>query len=511
MTAKEHANKSSGTLSELQSLHKLALAITSASDLDSIINTILEEATALTHADHGSILLSKDETIPEERFTTLVRHGSKTHEPLIQKSCMMFAGWVLKNRKPLFENDILQDHRFKGLKLIGLPLKSVLAVPIQTKGEIIGVLVLHTQDEHNFTENDMRVLNIIASQSAPVLENARLLRQLKEENVHLRKEVERKYSFTEIVGRSPAMDKVFKLLEKIIPTDARVLIQGESGTGKELIARAIHYNGPRKNKRFVAIDCGALPENLLESELFGHVRGAFTGATESKKGLFQVADAGTIFLDEINNTSSTLQAKLLRVIQESEVRSVGSTKTEKVDVRIITAASKDLTESVREGAFREDLFFRLKVVTVKLPPLRDRREDILILAEHFLKKYTESLGKPIEGLSKETVHLLQQHPWPGNVRELENTIEHCVVLADPGTTRVDAELLPEELHSATAQPFMMPDWQNMRLDQAVEQLERLRVTEALKKYAGNRTKAAKSLGLSRRGLLNKIERYGLED
>lgn len=507
----ENLNKLNQSLRELQSLHRLALAVSSATELDSIINTILDEATKLTHAQHGSILISKDHTEAGGKFTTLVRHGTKTHETLIQKMCMMIAGWVLRSRQSLFENNILEDSRFKGLKLIGLPLKSVLAAPIQTKGEIIGVLILHNnEDEESFTDNDLRLVNIIASQSAPVLENARLIHQLKEENVHLQKEVERKYSFKEIVGRSPAMDKIFKLLEKIIPTDARVLIHGESGTGKELIARAIHYNGPRKDKRFVAIDCGALPENLLESELFGHVRGAFTGATESKKGLFHIADGGTLFLDEINNTSPALQAKLLRVIQENEIRAVGSTKTIKVDVRILCAASHDLADAVKDGSFREDLFFRLKVLTVKLPPLRERREDIPILASHFLNKYAKAHRKSLQGFTKEAMDLLRPYRWPGNVRELEYTIEHCVVLAEPDKRLVDPELLPEELQNAQSPFQIVSDQQNLALDAAVENLERTMVSDALKKHGGNRTKAAESLGLSRRGLLNKIERYGLD-
>ncbi len=497
------------SIRELQSLHKLALAISSATDLENIINTILNEATILTHARHGSILLSKDNT--EERFTTLVRHGTKTNESLVQKMCMMIAGWVLKNQESLFENNILQDTRFKGLQLLGLPIKSVLAVPIQTRGEIIGVLILHNNnDEEAFTENDLRLVNIIASQCAPVLENARLMHQLKEENRYLKKEVARKYSYDEIIGRSPAMEKVFQLLEKVIPTDARVLIEGESGTGKELIARAIHYNGPRKNKRFVAIDCGALPENLLESELFGHVKGAFTGATDSKKGLFHVADSGTLFLDEINNTSSSLQAKLLRVIQEGEIRPVGSTKTVPVNVRLICATSRDLSETVNQGSFREDLFFRLKVVTVNLPPLRERAEDIPILAHHFLNDYTKAQDKRLRGFTNEAVERLKQYDWPGNVRELENTVERCVVLAEPDKTVVDVDLLPEELRRPSAPLSGAMNWQNVPLTEAVKELERNMVAEALKKHSGNRTKAAESLGLSRRGLLNKIERYGLD-
>lgn len=505
---KDNLQKLNQSLQEVQALNQLALTISSTTDLDQIINTIIDQATGLTGARQGSILLTKDET--DNRFTTLIRVGKEQHEALIQKMCMVIAGWLLKNEKPLLVNDILIDDRFKGLGLLGYPVKAVLAVPIKARGEILGVLILHSKGvEKNFVENDLRLLNIIASQSAPVLQNASLLLKLKEENLHLKKEVARKYSFEEIVGRSETMEKVFKLLEKIIPTDVRVLINGESGTGKELIARAIHYNGSRKDKRFVAIDCGALPENLLESELFGHVKGSFTGATDNKKGLFQIADGGTLFLDEIDNTSPALQAKLLRAIQEGEIRQVGGTNLIKIDARIICAASQDLAEAVEEGRFRQDLFFRLKVITVKLPPLRERRQDIPILANHFLTVYAKSLRKAVQGFTKEASDYLNSYLWPGNVRELEHAVERCVVLAEQDNKTIDIELLPEEITSSPVKPGMalenQPD-----LSGAVENLERKMLATALKNFKGNRTKAAESLGLSRRGLLNKIERYQLE-
>ncbi|MFQ5708789.1 MAG: sigma 54-interacting transcriptional regulator [bacterium] len=496
------------SIHELQTLNKLALAISSTVDLDALINTILQAAAELTGATQGAILLTKEQ--PEEKFTTLLRVGDNQEEALVHKICMNLAGWILKNQESLLLNDVLADGRFKGLAQLGYPLQSVLGLPIRTRREIFGVLIIHNKEgEKNFTENDLRLLNIIASQSAHVLENASLLRHLKEENVHLKKEVARKYSFDQIIGRSAAMTKVFDLLEKIIPTEARVLIQGESGTGKELIARAIHYNGPRKEKRFVAIDCGALPENLLESELFGHVKGAFTGAIESKKGIFQAADGGTLFLDEINNTSLSLQTKLLRAIQEGEIRPVGGTRPLQVNVRILCATSQDLTQSVKNGTFREELLFRLKVVTLNLPPLRDRKEDIPILANHFLKQFSEASHKRLQGFSRRALELLTHYAWPGNIRELEHAVESSVILAEPASQLVEPELLPEEIRaSATSFGLELPA-DASTLTGAVEAVERKMVAQALEEFGGNRTKAAQSLGLSRRGLLNKIERYGL--
>ncbi len=495
---------------ELQTLHKLAVAISSEMELDRIMNLILEETARLTRAQHASLLLSKDHLNDEANLTTLVRRGDRRREGPLRKMVMMVAGWVLKHGEAVLAKEALADPRFAGLRIFDLPLKSLLAVPIRTKGDIIGVLVLHNAAAPpDFTDRDLHLVNIIASQCGPVLENARLLRELQEENRLLKREVERRYAFEEIIGRSPAMERVFALLEKVIPTDARVLIQGESGTGKELVARAIHYNGPRKKGRFVAVDCGALPENLLESELFGHVRGAFTGATESKKGLFHVADGGTLFLDEINNTTSALQAKLLRAIQEGEVRPVGSTQTVRVDVRLVAASSKELADEVEAGRFRQDLYYRLRVVAIKLPPLRERRQDIFLLADHFLQQFARAHGKRLRGFTRKAADLLLKHPWPGNVRELENVIESCVVLAEPDKTLIDADLLSDELLGlSTGQPAGF-SWENRTLPEAVEALEREMVREALKKYGGNRTKAAQSLGLSRRGLLNKVERYGL--
>ncbi len=497
------------SLHELQALNRLAQKISATTDIGAIIKEIIGEATELTQARQGSLLLTKDHL--QSSFTTLARVGTNQHEALVHKMSMVVAGWILKTNEGLLVNDILADQRFKGLEMLGYPLQSVLAVPIHAKGQVLGVLMLHNKKgEKTFKETDLRLMNIIASQSAHVLENAEIMRELQDENLRLKREIERKYSFAEIVGSSPAMEKVFKLLEKIIPTDARVLIQGESGTGKELIARAIHYNSARKNKRFVAIDCGALPENLLESELFGHVKGAFTGATESKKGLFHLADGGTLFLDEINNTSSPLQAKLLRIIQEGEMRPVGGTQTIKTNVRVLCAGSRDLAEAVKEGTFREDLYFRLKVVTVTLPPLRERKEDIPILASHFLKKYNKTVGNSLQGFSKEVTTLLTHYSWPGNVRELENTIERSVTLAEPGMKFIVADLLPEEFSGADTSLPLSALPKETTLMRAVEQLERIMVRDALEKYNGNRTRAAAHLGLSRRGLLNKIERYHLE-
>lgn len=506
--AEDTSRKLNNSIRELQTLNKLALAISSTMDLDDIVDTILQSAIELTRANQGSIMLTKDDR--EEIFTTLIRQGDAKEKGAAHTICMNLAGWIFRNHESLLLEDVVSDARFKGLGHLDYPIQSAIAVPIQLRGQILGVLINHNKrGEKPFRENDLRLLNIVASQSAHVLENARLLHQLKEENKYLKKEIGNRFQFSEIIGRSAEMQRVFKLLEKVIPTDARVLIQGQSGTGKELIARAIHYNGPRRNKPFMAIDCGALPENLLESELFGHVKGAFTGATETKKGLFRAADGGTLFLDEINNTSQALQTKLLRAIQESEVRPVGGTHLVQVDVRIICATSQDLSQAVKNGTFREELYFRLKVVTIHLPRLRNRKEDIPILAAHFLSKYAKAHKKALQTFDKEAMERFVHHDWPGNIRELEHAVERCVVLAEPDKKVVDPDLLPEEMREVSLTARCLSSGNIDNLPQAVESLERTLIVQALQKFDGNRTRAAQSLGLSRRGLLNKIERYGL--
>ncbi|PIV21289.1 MAG: Fis family transcriptional regulator, partial [Deltaproteobacteria bacterium CG03_land_8_20_14_0_80_45_14] len=262
------------------------------------------------------------------------------------------------------------------------------------------------------------------------------------ENIYLRQELQEKYGFHNIVGKSKKIQEIYRIIAKVATTDSTVLIYGQSGTGKELIARAIHFNSPRREKQFVPVDCAVLSENLLESELFGHVRGSFTGAVTTKPGLFEVADGGTVFLDEVGNISLSIQAKLLRVLQEREFTPVGGTKAKKVDIRLIAATNKDLEKMIKEETFREDLYYRLNIVPIYLPTLKERQEDIPLLAVHFLKKYAEEMGKTIKGFTPEAMEKLIRYPWPGNVRELENVTERTVVMIDDEMVRVEHLFLP---------------------------------------------------------------------
>ena len=346
------------------------------------------------------------------------------------------------------------------------------------------------------------------------LKKAEEREQLRRENIRLRRQLEeagRDASFAEMIGVSQGMKTVFELAKKVARYDTTVLITGESGTGKELVARGIHQNSPRKDKAFVAINCGSLPEHLLESELFGHVKGAFTGADSVAKGLFREADGGTIFLDEIAELPLTMQVKLLRVLQEQEIRPVGASKSIKVNVRVLAATARDLEERVAAKLFREDLFYRLNVVRVRIPPLRERKEDIDHLCHHFIKKFNKSLQVPAQALSTGARRLLLSHDWPGNARELENVIQRGMVVAEGtliGVTHLPAVIRGEaggEVGSVT--PADSPD--RYSLKKAQKDLERRLIAAALTKSGGNKSKASELLEISYPSLLSKIKEYGI--
>jgi DNA-binding NtrC family response regulator len=331
------------------------------------------------------------------------------------------------------------------------------------------------------------------------------LRESKEENTLLRKEIQGRYSFDNIIGQSPAMQKVFYLMEKAAESPVTVLIHGETGTGKELVARSIHYNSSRKEKPFVAQNCAALPEGLLESELFGHRKGAFTGAVLDKKGLFEVAHRGTIFLDEIGDTPPPLQVRLLRVLQEGEIRRVGDVSPTRVDVRVIAATNRDLKTEIEAGRFREDLYYRIQAFPIPLPPLRERKGDLPMLVEHFINKYCHRLEKQCR-LSPECLSIIETYAFPGNVRELENEIFRAMTLASDGGT-ITPDFFSDGLRQEGTAPLNLKDG---TVHAITDRLERTLIKEALEECRGNRTRTAEKLGLSRRGLLNKIKRYGLE-
>ncbi len=340
-----------------------------------------------------------------------------------------------------------------------------------------------------------------------VVEKAAQERSLRDEVATLRREVRAKYEFSNIIGKSKPMEEVFALVKRIADTDTTVLIRGKTGTGKEMVARAIHHHSSRRNRPFVAVNCGAIPETLLESELFGYMAGAFTGAVGSKKGLFEEANGGTLLLDEIGEIPPSIQVKLLRVLQEKEVKRLGGVENIKVDVRVLAATSRDLEAAIVAGTFREELFYRLNVIPILLPDLRDRREDIPLLVEHFIQKYSRPpirrAGGRVKGISPEALELLMNYDWPGNVRELENIIERAVILSR------GEEILPGDVKSSLPAAPARPD--GLAGARQMEEMEKEHIARVLKEVGGQRSKAAQVLGIDRKTLYLKIKKYGLED
>jgi two-component system response regulator AtoC len=332
--------------------------------------------------------------------------------------------------------------------------------------------------------------------------------RLRKENEFLRKEVEKEYSFENIISKNEAIQKIFEVIKKVAQYKSTILITGESGTGKELIARALHYHSDRSPHLFVPVNCGAIPENLLESELFGHAKGAFTDAIRTKKGLFEEADGGTLFLDEIGDLPPQLQVKLLRVLQDGEIRRVGESKPIKIDVRIVAATIRDLVKEVNENRFRDDLYYRLNVFPIHLPPLRERSEDIPLLVDHFIVKYSQALNKKVVGIEHKALEKLMNYRWFGNIRELENTIERAIVLTD--RERIEMENLPVEIQNFQEKnQWVDVDEEDYSIKKASKALETNLIRKALRKTKGNHTHAAKILEISHRALLYKIKEYGI--
>lgn len=396
---------------------------------------------------------------------------------------------------------IITDLKMKGLKGLDLleeakkvaPLTPVII--ITAFGTIESAIKAMKMGAYDYITKPFQMDEIVLTVKK-ALEN----RLLKKEVVRLKKEVESRYHFHQMIGKSPSMQKIYDLIQRISDSSGNVLITGESGTGKELVAKAIHYNGSRKEGPFVAVNCAAIPETLLESELFGYKRGAFTDAKTDKKGLIFGATDGTLFLDEITEMSPMLQAKLLRVIEERGVRPLGDTNSHPIDVRIISASNRDIRSLIREGRFREDLYYRLKVIDIELPPLRERREDIPLLIQHFTGKFSDETKKKISGVSEEALKLLINYSWPGNVRELENVIQRAVTLTQYETIR------PDDLPSSMLQEIKenVLD-RGLREKYSIDQLEKEYIRKILIEVGGNKSKAAEILGLDRKTLYRKLE------
>jgi len=505
---------------DLDLLYEVSTSIHSIHDLDEMLRNVLLKIKEVFQIEGASIALHDAQrkafyfirTVEEQRNGT--RQGM---DEMRFPDSYGVAGWVFREEKSVLIPDVSKDERFSNQLNIqqNFNTRSMICVPLKTRKGVLGVLYALNKQVAEFTLKDLRLLEILSGTIAVSIENARLYgdmqqyaSSLEKENIRLKTEVRERFNLQGIIGSSAAMQRVFELLEKVIDTNTSVYIQGETGTGKELIAKIIHYNGPLKDKPFVAENCGALSENLLESELFGHVKGAFTGAIADKKGLFELANGGTVFLDEISDMPYAMQTKLLRVLQEEQIRPVGGSQYRQVNFRLISSSNRDLYKEVKEDVFREDLFYRVQVFPILLPPLRERKEDIPLLTLHFLKKFAAKMERPVARLTPDALETLMQFDWPGNVRELENEIERALTLA--GDDReIKIEYLSERI-KGSFENRVGTDETPATLQEATVRLERGMVVEALRQTGGNRSRAARILGLTRQGLLNKIARYEID-
>ena len=404
--------------------------------------------------------------------------------------------------------------------LMGAQIRSTLGIPLWKGEEILGVIQIDNRESGVLTSGDLEIMAVLAHNASLAVANARLVKRLraaeerlKKENTFLKnKEQERRGGNRagggpEIIGQSAPMKALLQQLEKVVNTRVTVLIEGETGVGKELIAASVHYRSNRRDRLFVGQNCAAMPETLLESELFGHKKGSFTGAHEDKKGLFEIADGGTLFLDEVTEMPVSLQSKLLRVLQEGEVRPIGATAERKVNVRIVTATNRNLEKEVAEGRFREDLYYRLKVFPLRVPPLRERREDIPLIAEHFHHRFAAEFGKPSGGFSQQTMELLQSYDWPGNVRELQNEVQRLCIQVESGGFVTPDMLSPRVRQVEGMIERVRPT--KGTLKEMMDQVERWLLIEALREHSNNKTAAAKNLGITREGLHKKLRSFGL--
>ena len=488
---------------DLIGIYQISSIVNSILDLRQLLDKIMDIAVETLEAERGVLILADEETgILKTEIARGLEKNDIENATLISES--IIRNVALKGT-PVIVSDAGEDNRFQDKKsIIDYHITSVLCVPLRIKEKIIGAIYLdHRRLVDLFGTEDISFLTTFANLAAVAIENARLHEKLQKENIYLKQEAEEKYQFENIVGKSKEMQKLYKLMEKVIDTSTSVLLEGETGTGKEVVARTIHYNGPRKDKKFIPVDCASIPAALFEGELFGYVKGAFTGAIGDRKGLFIEADEGTIFLDEVSNISLELQAKLLRVLQEGTVRRLGEEKQRKIDVRIISATNKDLKKETDEGRFRPDLYYRLNVVAIKLPPLRERKEDIPLLAHYFLNKYCDKLGKKIKGFTETAMKILLDYNWNGNVRELEHQVERAVTLST-------GDRLSETLFSiGQTKTLQISELPEGSLKSIVETTEKEMIIKALNKYKYKKD-TAKALGLSRFGLQKKMERYEIK-
>jgi Nif-specific regulatory protein len=488
----------------IKHLKEISSWVSSVQDLDRLLELIIESASQVVQAKAASLLLVEPKT---NTLFFQVATGDKKEavKEYRVKMGQGIAGHVAKSGEPLLIADVADDPRwYKEIsESIGFETQSIACVPLRLEDETIGVVqIIDRQDGSSLQESDMDLLNEFAALAALAIGHARNIQEVKRENQDLKEELHVRH---QMVGKSPALEKVITDGLKVANSKASALILGESGTGKELLARLIHRAGPRQDKPLVVLNCAAMPETLLEDELFGHEKGSFTGAVGRKIGKFELAHGGTIFLDEIGEMTPGMQAKLLRVLQEGNFYRVGGNIPISVDVRVLSATNKKLDEEVAEGRFREDLYYRLNVVQINMPTLRERYEDIPLLAQHFLKKFGEEMVIPNLTISPSAMEKMVQYNWPGNIRELRNAVERAVVMGN------GKEILPEDLPIGSTRANYPGLQVGLTLEEALNRFKKEFILLNLKHSGGNRSKAAKVMDIQRTYLSRLISKYDLKE
>jgi len=506
--AAEPENAAKLQIDAMRNLQRFSELLASASSsLDSLLSELIDQAVALTRAKGGFLVLTEGDRYAVRVARGLDRQPVDDPEQLLSDKIIRE---VITSREPQIISDALNDGRFQSsMSVINLKLCSVMCAPMIVRGDLIGLIYVGNNSVVNlFKPSQLEMLQVYAAQAALAIKNAQTLGELRSESAGLQKRLDQ-VKFGQIIGACPQMIDVFKRVEKVAGTDINILVTGETGTGKELIAQELHNRSPRAKGPLVTVNCGAIPENLIESELFGHIKGAFTGAVANQVGKFQAADKGTIFLDEIGEMPMQLQVKLLRVLQERQIQRVGDARLIPIDVRVVAATNRDLAREVAGGRFREDLFHRLNVIDIHLPPLRERGNDILLIARYFVTRYAKEYGSkidPTHPFDAGAERGLLRFAWPGNIRQLENHIKKALVLADgPALTARDLDLEIDVPGQASPVEISTPE-QVLPLAEARELWQRDYINRILALNAGNRTKTARDLGVDPRTIFRHLEK-----
>jgi Nif-specific regulatory protein len=494
---------------KLESLIELVSILEQQSNFEEVLRLVTQKASSMMKAEVVLIMMINPQT--HQTVKTVYKEGQEIDNRPYHFVHTNISGWVIDNNCAFMTEDIKADPRFRKNLFKDIPLKSVMCAPLRTEGVIIGtLLLLNKGDGYTFNKADLSYLEKFVTIVSPFLRNVQKIQQYFVSSLP-KAALLKKYEAFGLLGRSKKFIDLLQAIEAAARCDVRVLLEGQSGTGKELIAKAIHQCSSRTQHKYVAIDCGAIPANLIESELFGHVKGAFTGATSARKGLLEEANGGTLFMDEITNLPMELQAKLLRVLQEGEVRPLGSNVTRKVDVRIISASSISLRNLVESQQFREDLFYRLHVYPVSVPSLDERQEDIPLLANYFIKKFAQQQQKQAEMFHEEVLDFIKQHKWSGNIRELENFVERMVTLAPQDTKVLNSGILPAEFRSELQKLKKIREMGKITksLAESLAEYEEKLIRQALIENDWNQSKAARALGISEQTIRYKMGKLGI--